>query len=100
MIVDVRTDGSVALLEAEDMRAFKLVAPIAMSDADLARSLKGAADVSAGHAWVSQSWIRAHAPLAAQGEWQASFAKMVAYAGTKGWLRETDAAIRAHIERK
>lgn len=99
MIVNVQSGGSVSLLEAEDTRGFKLVVPRDLGDADLARALSGAADLVQGHAWVSQDWIRENSPLADSSEWQASFAKMVDYADGKGWLRDTDKAIRAHVER-
>jgi hypothetical protein len=100
MIVDVGTDGSVALLEAEDTRAFKLVAPHGMTEADLAQVLTGVAEIESNHAWVKQSWILGNSPLAASQDWQGSFAKMLDYARSKNWLRGADEAIRAHIEQK
>jgi hypothetical protein len=100
MIVNVHGDGTVALLEAEDTRAFKLVAPREMGMADLARALAGAADVEAGHAWVSRSWVLDTSPLASSESWRRSFAEMLDYARSKGWLRASDEAIRAHIERR
>lgn len=99
MIVEVRTDGSVALLEAEDTRGFKLVAPQGLSEADLIRALAGVADVEAGHAWVFQPWVQDKSPLTGSEDWQSSFARMLDYARSKNWLRDTDGAIRAHIER-
>ena len=99
MIVDVGNDGSVALLEPEDMRSFKLVAPRDLSESDLAQALKVVADVESGYAWVLQSWIRNKSPLTASEEWQRSFAGMLDYARSKNWLRASDEAIRAHIER-
>jgi hypothetical protein len=100
MIVEVRIDGSVALLKAEDTRGFKLVAPLGLLEPDLARALAGVAEVVSDHAWVFQPWILENSPLAASAEWQGSFARMLDYAHSKNWLRETDGAIRAHIERQ
>lgn len=99
VIVEVAKDGSVALLEPEDTRAFKLVAPREMDEHDVVQALRSVADVEFDHAWVRQAWIRETSPLASSGEWQASFAKMLDYARSKGWLRPADEAIRAHIER-
>lgn len=100
MIVDVRSDRSVALLEPEDTRSFKLVAPRDLSGTDLAQALSGIADVESDHAWVFAAWIREASGLAADAEWRDAFGKMLAYARSKAWLRSTDEAIRAHIERR
>jgi hypothetical protein len=100
MIVEVRTDGSVVLAEPEDTRGFKVVAPLGMTEGDIARALVGVADLQADHAWVYPSSIRRMSPLASRTEWQTSFAKMLDYARSKNWLRATDDAIRAHIEHK
>ncbi len=99
MIVDVRNDGSVALLEPEDTRSFKLIARRGMTEHDIIHALKGVADVELDHAWVRQVWLQETSPLAASSEWQTAFATMVNYARSKGWLRPADEAIRAHIER-
>lgn len=99
MIVEVRNDGSVNLAEPGDTRGFKLVAPRGMTEHDIVLALKGVADVELDHAWVRQPWIQEMSPLAASVEWQASFARMLDYARSKGWLRPADEAIRAHIER-
>jgi hypothetical protein len=101
VIVEVKTDRSTALLEPEDTRSFKLVAPRDLNEADLADALSGIADVaSTDYAWVLQSWVRENSGLAASVEWQNSFDKMLDFARSKNWLRPTDEAIRAHIERR
>jgi hypothetical protein len=100
MIVEVRADHSVALLEPEETRSFKLVASRDLSEPELARALAGIADVVSDHAWVLAQWIREQSGLAASAEWQSAFGKMLDYARSKGWLRATDEAVRAHIERR
>jgi hypothetical protein len=99
MIVEVRIDGSVALLEAQNTRDFKLVASQRLTEEDLIQALARVADVASGHAWVFQHWIREKSPLAASADWQNSFSKMLDYARSKNWLRDTDGAIRVHIEK-
>jgi hypothetical protein len=100
MIVEVRSDCSVALLEPEDTRSFKLVAPHDLNGADLAQALAGIADVDSDHAWVLASWVREKSGLADSAEWQNSFGRMLDYAKSKNWLRATDEAVRAHMERR
>lgn len=100
MIVEVASDGSVVLLGPEDTRSFKLVAPRDLGGAELAQALAGIADITADHVWVFTPWIREASGLAASAEWRESFGKMLDYARSKNWLRSTDEAIRAHIERR
>jgi hypothetical protein len=50
------------------------------------------------HTWVHPDALRSMAGERADDpDWAAGLAKMVAYAESKGWVRE-DGAIRAHIE--
>jgi hypothetical protein len=49
------------------------------------------------HAWVSLEELKRLAgPRAEDTEWLAELDKMVAYASSKGWVRE-DGALRAHL---
>ncbi len=100
MIVEVRGDRSVVLLEPRDTRSFKLVAPAGLGEADLARALAGIGDIAGGHAWVAAAWVREASGLACSAEWREAFGKMLDYARSKDWVRATDEAIRAHIERR
>lgn len=69
------------LLEPDDFGGFKVV-------------VRGADD-----AFVSPEALRALAgERGADAAWLARLDGMLAYAATKGWVREEDGAIRAHVE--
>jgi hypothetical protein len=102
MIVAVAVGARPELRHPEDMRSFKIVAgPGLESEAALRAALEGVAElISEREAWVSQAWVRRASGRDAADEWQRGFQAMLAYAGKKGWVREEDGAIRAHIEGK
>jgi len=72
---------AVALLDAGDMKGFSVrVLP-------------------ASHTFVDRSALLEMAgERAGDPEWRIEFDAMVAYAQSRGWVREADGAIRAHIE--
>lgn len=52
-----------------------------------------------GYAFVTPDVLHVLAGARAEDpRWRARFEGMLGYAATKGWVRESDGAIRAHIE--
>ncbi len=51
-----------------------------------------------GEALISVEAVRRLASGSVDETWEADFAAMLDYAGSKGWLSEDGAAIRAHVE--
>lgn len=94
-------DCSVDLVEREDFGRFAMVVPTGTTIAKIDAVLRA---VSWGEAADEHAWLRADAILAAatasdaSTEWFEDYRRMVDYAGQKGWLRESDRSIRAHIE--
>jgi hypothetical protein len=96
MIVAVSEDGGVVLREADDLKAFKVMATC--KEAELARLLAPAGDLDgAGHAWIRRDWLvrngRPDDPA-----WLEGFDKMLAYAKDKGWVDAARDSVRAHVE--
>jgi hypothetical protein len=88
---------AVTLQDAEDLRAFKVVTTGGEDPAALAGALQGVGRVAPdGHAFIDPDAVRR---LAGDRDapWRESFAQMLAYAHTKGWL-DADGAIQAHVE--
>ena len=98
MIVKVGTDGTVRMLEAEDLRRFS----VAMPDTDAARAALASVARLDGrdHAWFAPGRVRALAGRTLAGQvpagWDEQFAATMTYATTKGWT-DADGALRAHI---
>lgn len=93
MIVQVGADGTIRLLEPEDLRRFS----IAMPDTDAARTALAAVARLDGrdHAWIAPARVRTLAGEVPPG-WDDRFAATVAYAAGKGWT-DAEGALRAHI---
>lgn len=68
-------------------------------DVDAAVSTFGRLDDDGDHAWISVQAIREATSGPVDEGWEQRFQGMLDYAGSKGWLDEDRAAIRAHIER-
>jgi hypothetical protein len=49
------------------------------------------------HVWIPVCLLRALAGDAVTAEWEASLEAMLAYASSRGWYDEKQAAVRAHI---
>ncbi|VTU46476.1 hypothetical protein SRS16P3_00188 (plasmid) [Variovorax sp. SRS16] len=50
------------------------------------------------HVWVDESWLRRELARASPvPDWEQKYESMLAYARSKGWVRERPLAIRAHI---
>jgi hypothetical protein len=88
---------AVTLQDAEDLRAFKVLARGGEDPAALAEALQGVGRLAPdGDAFIDPDAVRR---LAGERDaaWRDSFAQMLDYAGTKGWL-DADGAIQAHVE--
>jgi hypothetical protein len=97
MFIHVTRDLTVALMEAQDFKHFKLVIDAPREDTGrLTAALSGVATLSDdGHAWVSEAWLRQCDPAA---PWQEGLTAMIGIARKYGWVDEQAKTIRAHIE--
>lgn len=97
MFLQVTQDLKVSLEDADNFKAFKVVAATASDEAlRTALAEAGAGRLDGEHVWVSADWLRAQAGGSA--EWGKNFEGLLAFAGSKGWL-DDQGAVRAHIER-
>jgi hypothetical protein len=99
MIVNISHGAPPQLQKPEDFKSFKvLVASTSRVEAG-DPSMDGIAEFTEdGHAWISRAWILRASGLEQSQEWCTGFAKMLQFAQKQGWIRESDGAIRAHIE--
>lgn len=102
MVVEVPGDGRgiPRLCGTEDLGALAVRGPANSPRWDLlARALgaAGAGEVADEHAWLDVEWLRS-----AAGErdrtWHDAFTRMLAYAGSRGWLSADGTRVRAHVE--
>ena len=100
MIIHADLDrATVTLVDPADFRGFHVaVAGGSTDDGRLADLLAPHGRLEGDHAWITSEAVVALAGPAADDEWQAGFDGMVAYARDKGFLDESGAAIRAHLE--
>jgi hypothetical protein len=98
MIVDI-SNTAVALTEPDDCGHFHVRVPAGLPvealDALLAGSEAGYRTGTQQVA-VSITWLRSSADDVAP-DWADRFGKMLAFAGTKGWLTDDGAAVYGHI---
>jgi hypothetical protein len=94
LIITADHEWLAALTAAKDTTGLKVVASPASSQAKLRKALSGMAEADSGHAWVTSIWIRPASGHANCPEWLAAFSKRQ---GT-GLVRESEGALRAHIE--
>jgi hypothetical protein len=95
------TPPSATLADPDDLGSFKVLARGREGDtAGLAAALQGVGTLAGdGHAFVGVDAVRRLAGDRAQDpEWAAGFEKMLAYAGSKGWMDDAGTAIQAHVE--
>ncbi len=101
IIIDA--SGVPRLDQASDFTAFSIKA----SDPDQAAVLtalaaSGAVASESDHVFVAvdavRTWAMSGAAVDDAETWEAGFAKMLAYAGSKGWMDDKGSAIKAHIE--
>ncbi|UVS79107.1 hypothetical protein [Actinokineospora sp. UTMC 2448] len=95
------TEDSVELVEPENLTAFHAVRSPGLGDAAFAESVRRAGlgePIGDGHLMVSIDAVRRLAAGRVGPDWADGLAKMVAYAAGKGWVDETGARVRAHVE--
>lgn len=99
MLIRIGRDAVPHLEEPDNFRGFKVV--IDAERAELPQLKAGFAPAgridNEEHAWVTESWLRAQAPMRDDPAWQDGLRKMLDYATSKGWMG-ADGLIRAHIE--
>ena len=93
--------GQVVLEKPQDFKSFKLVIQDAASDAEVAHAFAGVArfEEGIGIAWVSQEALRAWPGLASDRAWHEGLDRMIEKARPFGWVDDSQAAIRGHVER-
>ncbi len=95
------TPPAVSLAEPDDLASFKVLARGQDGDdPSLAEALEGVGTLADdGHAFIDVDAVRRLAGDRAQDPaWREGFDKMLAYAGSKGWMDESGTAIQAHVE--
>jgi hypothetical protein len=95
------TPPGVTLAEPDDLGSFKVLARGAQDDrAALERALEGVGTVAEdGNAFILVEAVRRLAGERADDPaWSEGFEKMLAYAGSKGWIDPSGTAIQAHVE--
>jgi len=102
MHVVVEEGGAVRLDEPADFKAFDLV----VGGGSRHRALEALGDDAASapeddHVFISVERVRGLAAAALGGgvdpDWESSFQGMLGYAGSKGWMSDDAAFIKAHI---
>ena len=92
---------SAVLADPDDLGSFKVLALGPEQDAaGLARTLEGVGTLTDdGHAFIAVDAVRRLAGARADDpDWNAGLEKMLAYAGSKGWMDPSGTAIQAHVE--
>jgi hypothetical protein len=102
VVVDLTSaPPGVSLAEPEDLGSFKVLALSPAPDPDgLAGALGGVGTMAEdGHAFIDVDTVRRLAGARAEDPaWSEGFGKMLAYAGSKGWMDPSGTAIQAHVE--
>jgi hypothetical protein len=101
MIIQLSPDTTPHLDDADNFRAFKIVAPQSMDRAALTRALGtlGRLHDDSAHAWIDEAALRQLANRPDDKTWHDSATAMIGYARKSGWIDAETGAIRAHIER-
>ena len=100
MIIRLTADTAPHLDDADNFRAFKIVAPKDMDRAALARALGTLGRLADDdHAWIDEAALRALANRPNDKAWHDSATAMIGYAQRAGFIDADTGAIRAHIER-
>jgi hypothetical protein len=102
IVADLTAAPPTATLDdPDDLGSFKVLARGRQGDTDgLAKALQGVGTLAEdGHAFIAVDAVRRLAGARAEDpEWRAGFDKMLAYAGSKGWMDASGSAIQAHVE--
>lgn len=95
MILDYAPATGLRLLEAQDLKRFKL-----RLAGDLVRPpIDGVAFVDDENALIAARLPPSLPGAPTTPEWRADYQAMVDYAAKKGWIDQATNAIRAHVER-
>ncbi|MCC6466818.1 MAG: hypothetical protein IT563_00740 [Alphaproteobacteria bacterium] len=99
MQVRVDRDLRVVLDDPGDFGRFRLAVDADPGAFDQVRqALREIAELEGPEiAWVSEAWLRNHAPASRPDLWNEGFAKMLAYASKHGWTRGNPVMVRAHV---
>ena len=99
MHIVVSAEGSLLLDQPSEFTAFDIQAADPSQNAVLeALADEGSASEESDHVFVSVAALRRLAGAEVDAEWEAGFAKMLEFAGSKGWMNEAGDAVKAHIE--
>jgi hypothetical protein len=100
MILYAAAGEPAQLLHPDDLKSFKAVlSPSLRLPNTHVAALEGVAEfISDNAVWVSQAWVLQACGMEGSAVWRAGFAKMLDYAAKQGWIRDSDGAIRAHVE--
>ena len=99
MIIRLSPDTTPHLDDADNFRAFKIVAPQSMDRAALTRALGTLGRLADDdHAWIDEAALRQLANRPGDKTWHDSATAMIGYARKAGFIDEATGAIRAHIE--
>lgn len=94
MFVKLSSAGVASLEDADNFKAFKIVAE--GHGATAAPGLSSIGRLDGEHVWVDPGWLKVNGRPDDAG-WIAGLDKMLAYAKTAGWV-DDHGAVRAHIE--
>jgi hypothetical protein len=98
------TEGSVDLIDPENLTAFHVECPADLPPAALAATARrtGLGEVLPGddHVLIEVDAVRRLAAGRVGPAWETEFTGMLAYAARKGWVDESGTKVRAHVERK
>jgi hypothetical protein len=100
MFVKVSADGTAALEDRDNFRAFKLLVTGNPSKLEATRkALAGIAELpDQDTAWIFEAALRAWPEVAQDAAWQQSLTGMIEKAKPHGWIDEQRKAIKAHVE--
>jgi len=95
MIIDHSRQDGLRLLEAEDLKRFKL----RLQGGELRPTLGGVTFVDDDNALIDVALAPSLPGAPTSPDWRAGYQAMIDYAASKGWIDAATQTIRAHIER-
>ena len=95
MIIDHSRQDGLRLLEAEDLKRFKL----RLQNGELRPELGGVTFVDDDNALIAITLPPSLAGAPTSQSWRDGYQAMIDYAASKGWIDAATQTIRAHVER-
>ena len=96
------TGDSAVLDDPDNCRSFSVAVPSGTTPDDLSAILQrngaGRLDPDGQHVHVPIDTVRHLAEGRTSSGWDQDFAAMISYARTKGWVDDTAATVRGHVE--